>query len=107
MDEDGVDPRGIPHPAYPDLSLPVAAQFDLILQRIESICSAAGTGLDNLVQLRLFLPDLSRLGEVLPVWYNAFGSHTPTGTALGVGPLLVPGCLVLADAIAYVPDAAG
>ena len=91
---------------YPDLSLPVASQFELILERLERVCSAVGTGLDILVQLRVFLSDLTRLGEVLPVWRRVFGSRGPSGTALGVGPLLVPKSLLVADAIAYVPDGA-
>ncbi len=107
VDERGLDPQGLPDPLYPDLGLPAASQMEVVLRRIEEICARAGTGLDNLVRLRLFLPDLSRLGEVFSVWGSVFGGRVPTGTALGVGPPLVPGSLVAADAVAWVPGAGG
>ena len=102
--EDGVDPRGLPDPVFPDLDTPPAAQLEIILERVQKICAAAGADLDDLIQVRLFFPDLRDFGPALFAWKNVFGSSSPTGTALGVGPLPVPGCRVLMDAIAHVPE---
>ncbi len=40
----GPDPRGLPDPSFPDLHVPEAEQLKLVLERVELICRAAGTG---------------------------------------------------------------
>lgn len=104
VDGRGADPRGLRGGSYPDLHSPPAAQLGILLERIEKICTAAGTGIENLIEVRLFFSRLPDLGAALHVWKDAFGDRLPTGTALGVGSLLVPGCVVMADAVAYVPE---
>lgn len=104
VDKEGADPRGLPDPHFPDLSSPPAAQLEIVLERLAKICEAAGTDLENLARLRLFFSDLPDFGAVPRVLGECFGEELPTGTVLGVGPLLVPGCVVLADAVAHVPE---
>jgi len=104
---EGADTRGLRSGRHPDLCSPPAAQLGMLLERIGRVCAAAGTGLENLIEVRLFFSHLPDFGAALHVWRDAFGDDPPTGTALGVGALLVPGCVVMADAVAYVPDRGG
>lgn len=103
LGEEGADPRGLPDGRYPDLCSPPATQLEAVLERIGKICTAAGTGMEDLIEVRLFFSHLPDFGAALHVWRGVFGDCPPTGTALGVGPLLVPGCVVMAEAVAHVP----
>lgn len=99
---DAADPRGLPDAVFRDLHVPVAEQLKIVLERVDRICRAAGAGLDDVVSARLYLSDLRLLGSALPAWEAAFGSSPPAGSAVGVGPLSVPGCRVMMDAICRV-----
>lgn len=68
----------------------------------QTIRAAAGAGLDDLVQAHLYLPDLRGLGAAVPTWEAAVRDHRPAGNAVSVGPLPVPGCVVMLDAGARV-----
>lgn len=102
----GANLHGLRDTAFPSLCNPMAAQLQLILERVKGICEAARTSLDNLLFVRLFFKDLQDFGAALHIWEEAFDGKPPAGSMVGVGYLPVPGCEVMMDAIAYVPGVA-
>jgi enamine deaminase RidA (YjgF/YER057c/UK114 family) len=80
-------------------------QLDHIFGRLESICRAAGTSLDNLLRVRAFVTDVRDGYAVYAALKEAVPSAPPTVCIAGVPePLQVPGCSVIVDAVAYVPE---
>jgi enamine deaminase RidA (YjgF/YER057c/UK114 family) len=80
------------------------SQVDFIFQRLQSICEEAGTSLDQLLRLRAYVVN-PRDGYAV---YSGLRTYVPANPpcvcVTGVpGPLQVPGCTVMMDAVAYVP----
>lgn len=81
-----------------------ASQVEAIFERLRQICEAGGTSIDQLLRLRAYVTD-PRDGYAV---YEGLRRHVPQDPpcvcVAGVpGPLQVPGCTVMVDAIAYVP----
>jgi len=80
-----------------------SSQIEHILGRIDEICRAGGTSLDQLVRLRVFLQDPSEAYLVYGALKSAIPADPPTVVVTGVpGPFPIPGATVLADAVANV-----
>ncbi|HVF77272.1 MAG TPA: RidA family protein [Solirubrobacteraceae bacterium] len=92
IDGDGVV-RGIGDPA---------AQTAFALDTIEAALAQAGARLDQVVQTRMFVTDVSRADEVGRVHGERFGDHPPVSSMIGVDALLDPRMLVEIEAMAYV-----
>ena len=85
-----------------------ASQIDYLFGRLDEICRAGGTRLENLVRLRAFVTDPGDAYAVYGALKQAVPNDPPSVVVSGVpGPLQVPGCTVVLDGVAYVPrDAA-
>lgn len=81
------------------------AQMRQILDNVAAISEAAGTTLENLCRLKVFMDDWSvmapaaqQLADSFPVAPPAVSMHRVNGS-----PMIAPGCHLLGDAISYVP----
>jgi len=93
-------------PALPYFHDPARRQAQLLLERMDVICRAAGGGVQDVCKVQAFLDDLSHLPAVLDAWRAAFPCDPPALSAVAMGgghPLLAPGAHVQFDAIAYIP----
>ncbi|MGH7862036.1 MAG: RidA family protein [Candidatus Dormibacteraceae bacterium] len=80
-------------------------QLARIMIRLDSVCRAAGTSMDNLLRVRAFVTDVEDGYAVYAALKGAVASEPPSVCISGVpGPLQVPGCSVIVDAVAYVPE---
>jgi enamine deaminase RidA (YjgF/YER057c/UK114 family) len=77
-------------------------QSRVLLERLGTICAAAGTSLEHVCKIQAFFRDIDNASHLVA----AFPAAAPALTALepgGPDPLLVPGAQLHLDAIAYVP----
>jgi 2-iminobutanoate/2-iminopropanoate deaminase len=73
--------------------------------RIEAICEAAGTHMSNLLRLRAYLANPNDGYALYRILKERVPSDPPCVCVAGVpGPLQVPGCHAIVDAVAYVPE---
>ena len=77
-----------------------AEQTSEILRRIEHELSRAESALADVVQIRVYVTDISRADEVGRVFGEAFGSIRPLMTMVEVAALIDPRMLVEIEAIA-------
>lgn len=104
-DERGLIPEARVNPELPYMKISVKRQVDYILKNTQAICQAAGTSLDNLVRAQCFYTDLRDYAPAMEVWASAIPKDPPAMLTVEVpSPLTVPGCSVLVDLIAYVPE---
>jgi enamine deaminase RidA (YjgF/YER057c/UK114 family) len=81
------------------------SQLEHIFARLAQICRAGGTSIGNLVRLRAFVTDPADGFAVYQMLKQVTPDDPPTVSVSAVpGPLHVPGCSVLVDAVAYVDD---
>ena len=92
VDEDGVV-RGIGD---------AGAQTSFILDRIEAALTVAGASLEQVVQTRMFITDVSRAEEIGRAHGERFAAHPPASAMVEVSALLDPRMLVEIEAVAYV-----
>lgn len=92
IDEDGVV-RGVGN---------VGVQTAFVLDRIASALAQAGARMDQVIQTRMFVTDISRAEEVGRVHGECFGAHPPVSTMVQVQALIDPRMLVEIEAVAYV-----
>jgi 2-iminobutanoate/2-iminopropanoate deaminase len=77
----------------------VATQTALVLDHLESILTAAGMGLDNVVKVTVHLQHLDRdFAEFNRVYRTRFGDPLPARTTVGS---TLNGILVEIDVVAY------
>ena len=83
----------------------VRSQLDYIFGRLDEICRAGGTSLQNLVRLRAFLTDVNESYAVYAALREAVPSDPPSVIVTDVpGRFPIPGCSVIVDGVAYVPE---
>ena len=81
------------------------SQARYAFSRIEEICRAGGTDMSNLVRVRAWVTDIEDSYHVYTVLREHIPSNPPTVSITTVpGPLYVPGCRIIVDAVAYVPE---
>jgi enamine deaminase RidA (YjgF/YER057c/UK114 family) len=103
--ENGLAPEAQRDPRFPYYGSLAKMQMRYILKNVQAICEAAGTSLDNICRRQAFHTDFHDFQESIDEWAAHFSGDRPASTTLKIGgPLLVPGCEVLLDLIAYVPD---
>lgn len=92
IDEDGVV-RGIGD---------AGAQAAYVLDRIAAALTLAGASMEQVVQTRMYITDVTRAEEVGRAHEERFGSHPPASAMVQVAALLDPRMLVEIEAVAYV-----
>ena len=101
----GLAPDARPDPNFPFHSSAIQLQAAYILKNVESICHAAGTGIQNLVKRRAIHTDLRDHVEADRLSREATGDRLPPTTCFRTeSPLVVPGCSVQYDLTAVIPD---
>jgi enamine deaminase RidA (YjgF/YER057c/UK114 family) len=76
-------------------------QVQVVVDRIEEALAEAGATLDQVVQTRMFVADISRSDEIGRAHAERFGAHPPVSTMVQVAALVDPRMLVEIEAVAY------
>lgn len=92
-------------PVTPDGSIPdsIMEQTLLVFQKIEQILVEAGSSRDRLIQVRIYLADITLWDQVNEVYSAYMNDHKPVRCVIPTGPLHF-GCLIEAEAIAAKND---
>ncbi len=77
----------------------VEAQTRQIFQNLSALLAQAGSDLDHVLRVGVYLTDLSDFAAVNAIYAEAFGEHRPARTAIGVAALPL-GASVELDCIA-------
>ena len=95
------------NPAFPNHDVSIKRQMEYVLDTADIILRAAGSSLDGVVRRQNYLTDFAgEMPAFREVTRARFASLPPASTTLEVdGPLVVPACTVLIDAMAIVPGA--
>jgi len=76
------------HPERPDAPLgTVEEQTRRTLQNVEAVLQAAGSGLDRLLEVTVYVADLAHWGTINQVYAEMLGDHRPARAVVPVGPL--------------------
>ena len=62
-------------------------QVERVLQNIKAVLEEAGSSMDNLVKVTVFLKDISNFGKVNDVFRKYFGDDAPARSAIQVSKL--------------------
>jgi len=79
-----------------------AAQTERALRNVELVLAAAGSSLDRVVQMTVYIPDGELWGEVNAAYAKVMGTHRPARAIVPVSPLHY-GALIEIQAIALAP----
>jgi len=103
-DRDGLLPAAAINPRQPYFSSSPEAQAEAIIDNISRLCAAAGTSLENVVRVLLFLTDIAEFHPVYKAWERRLGGRPLPFSAVEVpGPLPVLGATVMMEAWVYAP----
>jgi enamine deaminase RidA (YjgF/YER057c/UK114 family) len=104
VDSDGIAPAAAVDPRQPHFSSSAEAQAEIIAGNIAKLCEAAGTSLNNLVRLLVFLADMRDFHAVYKAFERRTGGRPLPFSAIEVpSPLPVPGATVQIEAWVYAP----
>ncbi len=78
-----------------------AGQVHAVIDAIERALASAGARLDQVVQTRMFVTDISRSEEIGRAHGERFAAHPPVTTMVQVEALIDPRMLVEIEAVAY------
>jgi 2-iminobutanoate/2-iminopropanoate deaminase len=81
----------------------IEAQTERTLRNVELVLRAAGSSLDRVVSMTIYIPDGDLWDAVNRVYARIMGSHRPTRAVVPVAPLHY-GALIEIQAIALAPD---
>ncbi len=65
----------------------VGEQTERALRNVQAILEAAGSGLDRLLQVTIYVSDMARWGEVNEAYARVLGAHRPARAVVPVGEL--------------------
>lgn len=77
-------------------------QAEQILQNLEMILLESGTTLNNVAQIRFYVPDVQQRKVLEPLYAAKLGDHRPARTIVPCGELRDGACFML-DAVAVQP----
>jgi 2-iminobutanoate/2-iminopropanoate deaminase len=77
----------------------IAEQAERVLGNVAAVLEAAGSGLDRVLQLTVYVTELEHWGVVNETFARHFGQHRPARAVVPVGPLR-KGCQIEVQAIA-------
>lgn len=78
----------------------VWAQMQQAMSNIERALNAAGSGIDRIFKITIYLTDMSNFDKVLKLRAKYFSAPWPADTTVGVQSLALPELLVELDVIA-------
>ncbi len=81
----------------------IIAQTHIIIKRIESDLSKAGTSLENVVKVTVFIDDIGKWSQFNQAYLEHFVKDRPARTTIQAGGFS-PGVCIEMDAIAIIPD---
>ena len=81
----------------------IEAQVHRVFQNLRAVADAAGSSLDDVVKLNVYLTDLAHFGKVNEIMATYFHQPYPARAAVGVASL-PRGALVEADGVLYIQD---
>ena len=87
------------HPETGQVPDTIEDQVRQTLDNVNLLLTEAGSGKDHVLQMRLYISDISLWGRVNEVYASFFGSHKPVRAIIPVSPLHF-GCLIEIEAIA-------
>lgn len=65
----------------------VGEQTERALRNVQAILEAAGSGLDRLLQVTIYVSDMAHWGEVNEAYARVLGAHRPARAVVPVGEL--------------------
>lgn len=80
----------------------MAAQARQVLVNMANLLDAAGATLDDVVQIRTYVTDISRWSVIEPVWREYWGEVWPASTLVQIERLFDPRQMIEMEAIARV-----
>jgi len=101
-DRDGLLARAATDPRQPHFGSSAEAQAEAIIDNIARLAEAAGSSLENLVRVLMFLTDIREFYAVYKVWERKTDGRPLPFSAVEVpAPLPVPGATVMMEAWVY------
>ncbi|MEY9211914.1 RidA family protein [Thermobifida halotolerans] len=85
----------------------MATQSRAVMRSLDALLRAEGASPADVVSIRTFLTDMSRLGEYGAARAEFFTGTPPTSATVEVSRLVPPGAVVEVEVVAAVPAAAG
>lgn len=79
----------------------IEAQAERALRNVEAVLLAAGSGLDLVLKMNIFVVDVALWGQVNEVYSRVMGASRPARAVIPCGELK-PGCLLEVDCVAAV-----
>jgi len=77
----------------------IEEQTKLVLEKIQTIISAAGSSKEQIIQMRLYVSDIKLWPQVNAVYAEFFGAHKPVRAVIPTRDLHY-GCLIEVEAVA-------
>jgi reactive intermediate/imine deaminase len=81
----------------------IEAQVHRVFQNLRAVADAAGSSLDDVVKLNIYLTDLAHFGKVNEIMATYFHQPYPARAAVGVASL-PRGALVEADGVLFIQE---
>ena len=81
----------------------IEAQTEQCLRNVETILRAAGSGLDRVLRVGVYLIDINEFQRMNAVYQRVFGTHRPARTTIAAAALPAAGLRVEIDCVAYIP----
>jgi enamine deaminase RidA (YjgF/YER057c/UK114 family) len=88
--------------AFPYFVSTVKEQTRFILRRLERILAQAGSSLNDVVKVQIFMPNLHHFAEFEEVWQDAFPDNPPARSIIPAK-LSAPQCVIEINTIAVIP----
>jgi enamine deaminase RidA (YjgF/YER057c/UK114 family) len=80
----------------------IAAQCRQVMKNLSVILEDCGSGLEEVLQVRTFVRDMSRAGDLEQIWKECWGETWPASTLVEVSRLVDPRQLIEIEAVASV-----
>lgn len=81
----------------------MAQQSQRVFEILDAILVAHGAGFADVINLRTYVTDMSRIGDYAAVRRRHLSGDPPTSTTVEVSRLVIPGALVEVDLMAAIP----
>jgi enamine deaminase RidA (YjgF/YER057c/UK114 family) len=81
-------------------------QMRQILENIKTVLAEAGATMDDVVQIRTFIVDITKWDEINAVWAEYWGPSYPASTLVQISRLYDERQLIEMEAVASIPRAA-